>query len=554
MLIPEFIACKTCKKVLRYIAKNGTSNALNHAEKHKALLNQSSMENFLTKPKGLTLLSGEKDRIVQSFVQFVTKDIRPYKAAEGEGMTDLLHTVWNLGAIHGAVSKEELVQVLPSAVTVSRHVRKSAVEKKIEMRNRLSNAFVSNLFIGVTTDLWQDKFKRISYIAITVHYYDSNMNLCDQLIAMPPIEPARKKYFAFLKQLTKRYLEERGISFDEKKLIFVTDRGNNIKKALQAFIRLNCFPHFSNNIVRESCKIDIVVEVLEACSKLVRFLKISGLNNEFETSIKSAVTTRFNSIFTMIESILKNWDKLVELLRRLNQSLRLENVDLSILKQLKSFLAPFKYWSNFCETSLQPSLCHVWIAIDSIIKHCTVKDDDEHLTAIMKVKAICYIEDKFELHKMNSNYKSLRFSSQILYDLTVSDTRILMEQVQQEPPSTRRASTPSTSTLESAISSYLEQTDEIDEVEKYIRLTHFADTSKDPALWWFEHKSEFPMLSRLAIGIHAIPASSTSSERAFSDSGSVLTERRVSLKPDSVEDILILRSDSKKFQSRSIWN
>lgn len=199
---------------------------------------------------------------------------------------------------------------MPCANTVSRHVRKSAAEKKVEMKNRLSTAFASNFFIAVTTDLWQDKFKRISYIAITVQYYDSNGNLCDQLIAMPPIEPGRKKDHAFLKELTKRYLEERGIPFDEKKLIFVTDRGGNIKKALQNFIRLNCFPHFINNTVRESCKIDVIETVLDACSKLVRFLKISGLNNEFQITIKSAVKTRFNSVLTMVESILLNWNQL----------------------------------------------------------------------------------------------------------------------------------------------------------------------------------------------------------------------------------------------------
>lgn len=559
VLIPEVVACKTCKKVLRYQTKNGSSNALSHAEKHIAMKN--TIETFLIKPKGLNLLSGDKDRLMQSFVQFVTKDIRPYQAVEGEGMLDLLNTIWNLGARYGAATKEEIIEVLPSAVTVSRHVRKSAKEKKTEMANRLSNAFASSLFIAVTSDIWQDDHKHISYLAITVHYHDTNMNLCDQLIAMPPMETGRKKDAAFIKQMTEQFLELRGIPFDKKKLIFVTDRGSNIKKALQEFTRLNCFPHFINNSVRESCKIDVIQTVLDACSKLVRFIKISGLNNEFEISIKSAVKTRFNSVLTMVESILLNWDKLNSLLLRENEFHRLENIEFVVLEQLKSFLTPFKYWSNFCETTLSPSLCHVWIAIDSIIKHCTVKDDDDHLVAIMKVKALCYIEEKFVLHKfhriatfLNPNYKSLRFSSQTLYDLTVSDTRNLMEQIPIEPSSSRRASTSSTSTLESAISSYLNQSDEVDEVERYIRLTHFADTSKNPALWWFEHKSEFPVLSKIGIAIHAVPASSTSSERAFSDSGSVLTERRVNLKPESVEDILILRSDSNKFQSRSIWN
>lgn len=433
--IPGFFVCKKCKKVFRYNTKNGTSNPLQHfKQRHDS--SQENLDNFVEKKRSFSMTSSERDRLIRASVQYVTKDIRPYKAIEGEGMIDLLHTIWNLGEKYGSVARNELTEILPCATTVSRQVRKLAKEKKEDLTRRLSSIFSKSLFIGITCDIWQDDYKHLSYLAITSHFYGNQMSLCDQLIAMPPLEPGQKKDANFIKRVLKLFLEERGIPFDAEKLIFVTDRGANIKKALDVSTRINCFPHFINNTVKHACKTDILETLLSACKKLVRYIKISGLNNEFEISIKCSVTTRFNSTLTMIESILLNWRKLNEILVQKNETQRLENIDFDILEQLKTFLEPFRYWSIFCETTLKPSLCNVWIGIDSIIKHCTSNENDDHLLAIMKVKALCYIEDKFVLHKfhriatfLNPNYKGLRFSSQALYDLTLSDTTELLNKI-----------------------------------------------------------------------------------------------------------------------------
>jgi len=47
-------------------------------------------------------------------------------------------------------------------------------------------------------------------------------------------------------------------------------------------------------------------------------------------------------------------------------------------------------------------------------------------------------------------------------------------------------------------------------------------------------------LAVLARKILSVPASSAASERAFSAAGQTITERRTSLKPDTVDSILFL--------------
>lgn len=39
-------------------------------------------------------------------------------------------------------------------------------------------------------------------------------------------------------------------------------------------------------------------------------MKINGLNNVFETSLKSYVETRWNTVFDMLDSVLKNFDEI----------------------------------------------------------------------------------------------------------------------------------------------------------------------------------------------------------------------------------------------------
>lgn len=335
-----------------------------------------------------------------------------------------------------------------------------------------------------------------------------------------------------------------------------------MRKAFRDFERLDCCPHFINNIVKESCKIDYIKSTIESCSDLVRYLKISGHNNEFHKTMKSAVPTRFNSVLDMIDSIIDNWQRLNEVLNRENEMNRLQNINLIMIKELSKFLKPFKHWSNYCEQSKSPSLYVVWIAIDSIIKHCAIKETDEHLITLMKVKCLCYIEKKFVLHKfhriatfLNPNFKTLKFASSSLFDCTVADVKDMYRDMPDiETSSNIRTSISSTSTIESEISSYCNETFDEGEVEAYIRLNFAVDLSINPVDWWNQKTKDFPKLSKLAIAIHAIPASSTPSERAFSQSGSVITEKRVSLNPEAVEDILIIRSDSDKFSENSIWN
>ncbi|KAK3910315.1 E3 SUMO-protein ligase ZBED1 [Frankliniella fusca] len=62
----------------------------------------------------------------------------------------------------------------------------------------------------------------------------------------------------------------------------------------------------------------------------------------------------------------------------------------------------------------------------------------------------------------------------------------------------------------------------------------------------------FPRLGKLAKQILCIPASSASSERAFSVAGLIVTPRRTRLVPDHLDSMIVLRSFRKYQKSKGV--
>ena len=82
-----------------------------------------------------------------------------------------------------------------------------------------------------------------------------------------------------------------------------------------------------------------------------------------------------------------------------------------------------------------------------------------------------------------------------------------------------------------------------DELSRYLAM----DVPKrllfgNPLNFWREYKEHYPVLSMLARQIHCIPASSSAVERCFSSAGYIVNERRTSLHPDQVDNIMVIRA------------
>jgi hypothetical protein len=78
--------------------------------------------------------------------------------------------------------------------------------------------------------------------------------------------------------------------------------------------------------------------------------------------------------------------------------------------------------------------------------------------------------------------------------------------------------------------------------------------ANDPILYWWQERSTRPKLSRMALDILTIPATSDDCERAFSEAGDLLEPRRSRLRPDIIAALQCNRSYKKMGFKRSSKN
>lgn len=557
VLLNKFVYCKICSKVFNYDSKKGISNLNTHSSSCKEPIR--TIRSFITRSNSITY--EDKKKLCLLTVGASVKDTRPFSLAEYDGILELLHGCWSLGARIGAVTKEELKKALPSGITVSRNINKLSADCKESLKNTLKTYLETGKKIAFTTDIWQDKYKRISYLCLTAHFYDEKKKeLVDMLLALSPMEPGKKKDNVYVREIIWTIITEYGIAQYSQQFIFISDRGGNIRVALKDFLRLNCFPHFIHSTVKYACEIDSIKKVITSCGALVKYFKFNGLNNLLDVTLKSAIKTRFNYVILMMESMHKQYDEIKQVLRERNELIRLRDINREYIGNMINFLNTFQSASSLTESSYKPTLCYVWISICEISSLCRTREDDLTYVKAAKARALNYIETKFVLHKLhriaaflNPNYKSLVFSTPSLKERTINDTRQMLGPSVNELESNstisstsstlsndtnRRSSSGSESSFLSNYYNPIEN--DFDEVDSYIALKWTAVADLDIFDWWSARKHVFPKLSDLAIQIHGIPASSLHSERHFSKCGFTINDRRCQMNPSTLENLMIL--------------
>ena len=87
-----------------------------------------------------------------------------------------------------------------------------------------------------------------------------------------------------------------------------------------------------------------------------------------------------------------------------------------------------------------------------------------------------------------------------------------------------------------------------DEVEEYLKEDKIS-FNQCPFNWWLNKKNKYPILSKMARIHLAIPATSTPSERLFSDAGNLLSAKRSRMNSELFQRIMFLKRNAIKVSS-----
>ena len=87
----------------------------------------------------------------------------------------------------------------------------------------------------------------------------------------------------------------------------------------------------------------------------------------------------------------------------------------------------------------------------------------------------------------------------------------------------------------------------LDEITNYLSLPSALET-ENPLDWWRVRSQNFPKLAKFARKYLAIPATSVSSERLFSDAGNLISAKRTNLDTNLAGQMLFLKRNIKAMQ------
>jgi len=119
------------------------------------------------------------------------------------------------------------------------------------------------------------------------------------------------------------------------------------------------------------------------------------------TSLKQEVSTRWNSVYYLLESVLKNFDEIEHILRTTGESYRLVGIDKLLLQELTNFLEVFKFASEELEATKQPTLHLALPWFYKIKQHCEANDQDSDEMAAIKRRATTFVQTKFVLEPLH---------------------------------------------------------------------------------------------------------------------------------------------------------
>lgn len=280
---------------------------------------------------------------------------------------------------HSSPALLDAKDLLPHPTTVSRTLATTADDNRKSLASELQDAF-KYTSVAFTTDMWTDDYRQRSYSSITAHWINTNWELKSQVLCTDEFGADQRKTGVNVKASLLSSLAKFGIDSNctTHPKIFTTDRGSNIIVALRDEERLDCFNHVLNRVLQHSVQVELCPEpitlLIKACKGAVRFIKANSIQNLLDVSVKQSCDTRWNSMYTMLQSILCQYENIQQILaqHKPKELHRVTAIDIDLLRELVQFLEPFFDASRACEGDNQPTVHLVIPWFKKLQNHCLV--------------------------------------------------------------------------------------------------------------------------------------------------------------------------------------
>ena len=596
--------CKLCPKVYKLNcgstttisshAKNKHSEAWNeHIKKTSEVLKKRKLEEEQTTPSKKAKTQTIPDCFVRNqkytsqdpkqlkfdldLTKFVCKLGLPFEVLDNEGAQEFIDEVNSKFTVKTATTfRRQKLPILYEKV-------------KEELQKKFDKDFPELSGVSFTTDIWTSR-NNDSYIGLTLHYINSEFELIRFLIACTPFT-GRHTGEAIAVNLDS-FISELNLKEDVHRAC-VNDNGSNVvlavKESEEINTELRCHDHTLQLAITKAIKNSGELDAaIKKCKDLASHThrsapstsKLQDACGELGIQPRKLIvpcTTRWNSEYMCVKSVLQVKEAVEALALTTEEFERscpsedqwktLENC-LPILEKINSI-------SVTLSADKKPTIQEVIPELFVLHQELIAQENHKHKpTKIFFRMLMGELQRRFPLNGamqqincmanfLDPRYKGLHLMEYQKFEETKTAILIQEKAPMEEEAPARASNTDEGSNQNSQVNYHdllrkrlkqnISTSISSNPSKLALELDHYldaktADEKIDILDWWKLMKTQYPILSKFARKYLCIPASSASSERAFSTAGNVVTCRRTTLAVDNVEKIVFIKENINKFK------
>ncbi|CAF1143835.1 unnamed protein product [Adineta ricciae] len=398
-----------------------TKNTVVAADANESKFVQYKLEQVGVQRK-VQLTAKDQQRLKEICAKWICCDMRPFTIVEDDGFQNLANMLIKIGSQYGSIDAKN---VIPSRHTVNRTVHDLADKIRDSLKQELIEPLRTKA-VTIAPDFWQSKYSQQHYLGLNVSYvnvnyqfkaidlfcrpfngtksYDLildflNIQLAEFGINLTDVNIITDRGANFLKAFSKHdpiccfghrlnnvlkicffYQQSKRKTnksppkevFSSTTLILPNDCSGVEKDELSSSSdsdssgdeenqRENYPPEQSSLAIPSEAK--QVLFVLKQAKKLVKYAKLTGLNQEIKDNggitLHQATVVRWLSLSNLLESLIKSFKIVRKLLFDKDKQLLITDINLQCLKQLCLILKPFKQIVTSIQIGNAPSLYFV---------------------------------------------------------------------------------------------------------------------------------------------------------------------------------------------------
>ncbi|CAM4829953.1 unnamed protein product [Rotaria magnacalcarata] len=508
---------------------------------------------------------------------------------EDDGLRQLIQECISIGARYGNI---DVNRVLRGADVTAEHVSTLANKHRCRITKVLTEP-IENDAVTFCPDIWSDPIRQISYLCISVAFVDDQYQYRSYDLCCSPFEEEDKSsesIIAVLQKVLKRF-GINDLSLNESSKAQNGSSSNstddNVKDLTNFDDSLFTIGNIDEISFIDVSKINIkdlpdcardVIKGLNNCK-----VKLNGLNKEIQSegdiSLCQSTKVRWLSIIQLLESIDRSFK---ETKKSPSGKKKPFSIDRLIVKHLIRLLRPFKRVMILIQKGNELSLYMVLICVLTLretfsslasLVRFNKENDEDSLKQDNPIDNTIFYMDSYESEGMKFFRLRLLELLETMFVLgpidfvaaflhpsyvrrqlkEINERELRKQSLQRHPFEEIIEETGMVQTSQKKRKRFGEEYesgnlsdeygDSEDEVDKYLAMHIDPKTVVDnPLIFWKENQKNLPLLSKLARTVHSIPASTVAVEREFGSGGLVVTERRSSIHPTNVDNVLFLRS------------